>query len=422
LKTTFRAICAAVFLCLIASSVSAQVPVSLSPVIRQQFFSSSGTPLAGGFVYVYCAGTSMPCPTYLDSTGTNMATSPITLDSGGFSSIWLPATPVDIAVFNSSGTQQYKVLNVTALPLIVTSLTANYFQSSTTNPALGGFIRAASTDQICWRNPSNSADDCLSISGSAGNNLFWQGTQQFAFLNTTQNWTGPQNFIQTICWQDNTPFSSCFTNGNTAPQVYSFPNATGIVCISSSCTLTNPILNGVTISGAPTGPGQTLVSTSSTSANWGTGAVTDYDNYTGANLINASVPFSLPLATIPISGVEATGAVGSYIEGEVLINNVTYTGSAPTIVLYVNSTGIGPVLTLASSLSYDLKFSLALSSNKLPQANISVISSSPAVTASSYTSGVPAITGSSPTTFSFEVATATTVTMSVQFIHVRVRY
>src|SRR5271170_728148 len=158
----------ALLLLLFAIPAAAQVPVSLMPIPRQQFFGANGQPLAGGFVYTYVAGTSTPAPTYLDYTGTSLNTNPITLDSGGFAAIWIPATPIDVAVFNSSMTQQYKVLSVTALPLVVTSLTANYFQSSTINPALSGFLRMANLDQICWRNPGNSADECLSTSGAGG--------------------------------------------------------------------------------------------------------------------------------------------------------------------------------------------------------------------------------------------------------------
>ena len=106
-------------------------------------------------------------------------TNPITLDGGGFAAIWIPAAPIDVAVFNSSGTQQYKVLNVTALPLVVTSLTANFFQSATTNPALSGFLRMGSPDQICWRNNGNSADVCLSK--NASDTLFFNGNQ-FAYI------------------------------------------------------------------------------------------------------------------------------------------------------------------------------------------------------------------------------------------------
>ena len=122
--------------------------VSLLPIPRQQFFSASGIPLAGGFVYTYLAGTSTPAATYLDYTGTSLNTNPITLDAGGFASIWIPAGPIDVAVFNSSMVQQYKVLGVTSLPSVVASLTAGYFQSSTVNPALSGTLRLASTDLL----------------------------------------------------------------------------------------------------------------------------------------------------------------------------------------------------------------------------------------------------------------------------------
>ena len=108
-------IVAILFLC--ALPVKAQVPVSLMPIPRQQFLSASGQPLAGGLVYTYVAGTSTPAPTYLDYTGTSLNTNPITLDAGGFAAIWIPSAPIDVAVFNSSGTQQYKVLNVTALAI-----------------------------------------------------------------------------------------------------------------------------------------------------------------------------------------------------------------------------------------------------------------------------------------------------------------
>src|ERR1700677_4141018 len=235
---------------LFSTPVKAQVPVSLMPIPRQQFFGANGLPLAGGFVYTYVAGTSTPAPTYLDYTGTSQNTNPITLDSGGFAAIWIPTGPIDVAVFNSSGTQQYKVLNVTALPPVVNSLTANFFQSSSTNPALSGFIRMANSDQMCWRNPGNSADECLSTTGILSNNLFWNNTEQTAFLNIPQNWPALQNFTA-FSWTSGTAFPSDLTNANTAARNYTFPDATGTVCLSSSCSLTNPVVNGVTISGAP---------------------------------------------------------------------------------------------------------------------------------------------------------------------------
>ena len=405
------------FLC--AFPVKAQVPVSLMPVVRQQFFGANGLPLAGGLVYTYVAGTSTPAPTYLDSTGTNLQTNPITLDSGGFASIWIPSPPIDVAVFNSSGTQQYKVLNVTALPLVVTSLTANFFQSSSTNPALSGFIRMASGDCIAWRNNGNSADDSLCKNSSDQLSF---GGNFFAYTNITNTFTALQQFAG-FCWNSSTLNYACLTHADTGARTYTFPDVSGPVCIGAAagCTLTNPSINGVVISGTPTGAGQTIVTTSPTTGVWGQGSITDYDNYGGGGVIGLTPPFTETIQTLPIGAVEDSGLQGSYIEGELLVNNVSFSGSAPVFKLNVNGTSIGQV-TLASSASFDIKFSIPLSSGTAPQATFNAFSSSPAVSASTYTSGLGVIDGTAPVVLSYTVTTASSVTLSTQFIHVRVRF
>ena len=56
-----------------------------------QFFDNNGTPLAGGKVHTYSAGTSTPAVTYTDSTGNTANANPIILDSAGRvpQEIWL---------------------------------------------------------------------------------------------------------------------------------------------------------------------------------------------------------------------------------------------------------------------------------------------------------------------------------------------
>lgn len=56
-----------------------------------QFFSNTGQPLAGGFVYTYAAGTSAPAATYTSSAGNIANTNPIVLDAYGRvpNEIWL---------------------------------------------------------------------------------------------------------------------------------------------------------------------------------------------------------------------------------------------------------------------------------------------------------------------------------------------
>jgi hypothetical protein len=56
-----------------------------------QFFSNTGQPLAGGFIYTYAAGTTAPAATYTSSAGNIANTNPIVLDAYGRvpNEIWL---------------------------------------------------------------------------------------------------------------------------------------------------------------------------------------------------------------------------------------------------------------------------------------------------------------------------------------------
>src|SRR5277367_860499 len=62
----------------------------LPPVFTPQFFYPNGQPLAGGLLYSYQAGTSIPAPTYTDSTGLTVNANPIVLNSRGECSLWIP--------------------------------------------------------------------------------------------------------------------------------------------------------------------------------------------------------------------------------------------------------------------------------------------------------------------------------------------
>jgi hypothetical protein len=61
----------------------------LTPTPRMQFFAADGTPLVGGKVYTYQAGTTSPQATYTDTTGVTSNTNPIILNSRGEAAIWL---------------------------------------------------------------------------------------------------------------------------------------------------------------------------------------------------------------------------------------------------------------------------------------------------------------------------------------------
>ena len=67
--------------------------VNLSPFagVGAQFFDDNGTPLAGGKIYTYGAGTTTAKATYTDYTGGTLHANPIVLDAGGRppSEVWL---------------------------------------------------------------------------------------------------------------------------------------------------------------------------------------------------------------------------------------------------------------------------------------------------------------------------------------------
>lgn len=102
----------------------AQVAVTLNPYSRQQFFSSTGAPLASGCVFTYQAGTSTPLATYTDSTGLFQNSNPIILDSAGEASIWLTANAYRFVLVAAGGTncstgpQQWALDFVTPPPFL----------------------------------------------------------------------------------------------------------------------------------------------------------------------------------------------------------------------------------------------------------------------------------------------------------------
>ncbi len=62
--------------------------VPLVPPVLSFFAADGVTPLAGGKVYTYAAGTSTPKATYTDSTGVTLAANPVILDSAGKVTLW----------------------------------------------------------------------------------------------------------------------------------------------------------------------------------------------------------------------------------------------------------------------------------------------------------------------------------------------
>ena len=64
----------------------------LTPMPVMQFFDNNGSPLAGGKVYTYEAGTTTPLATYTDETGGTANSNPVILDAAGRANIWVGTT------------------------------------------------------------------------------------------------------------------------------------------------------------------------------------------------------------------------------------------------------------------------------------------------------------------------------------------
>lgn len=92
-----------------------------TPGPKLQFFANDGTPLVGGKLYTYAAGTTTPLATFADSGGSTYNANPVILDSRGEASVWLDTqsykfklttdTDVEIWVVDNINTGPYADVN-----------------------------------------------------------------------------------------------------------------------------------------------------------------------------------------------------------------------------------------------------------------------------------------------------------------------
>jgi hypothetical protein len=121
---------------------------SLTPTPKQQLYGSDGSPLVGGKIYTYAAGTTTPLATYTDAGAGTANTNPVILNSLGQANIWLtPSSSYKFSVYTSADVLLYTVDNI-ATPIdylsLVTSLAAPPPIGSTT-PNTGAFTTLTAT-------------------------------------------------------------------------------------------------------------------------------------------------------------------------------------------------------------------------------------------------------------------------------------
>lgn len=150
---------------LLAIPAGAQVPVALGPDPKIQFFSNSGAPLAGGFVYTFSAGTNSPLATYTDSTGLVANSNPILLDAAGRAAIWYQASAYKIVVKSSGGVTIFTTDNFVAAPF-----------TSGNNSWVGNNTFSGTTT---FSGPAR-LNGGGNLSGTFGGNATFSGTTNFA--------------------------------------------------------------------------------------------------------------------------------------------------------------------------------------------------------------------------------------------------
>lgn len=159
IKTTIRALCTLAILLAFSLSGRAQVAVAPLELVRQQFLSSTGVPLAGGCINFFTTGTSTPQAIYTDSGGVNQLPNPLTLDAAGEASVWMSNIGYDI-VANTGvvgqpcslalGTQLWKEINKN--PFSIINGGSNYIVASgTSDPSGSPGMLAYRSDIPCLR-------------------------------------------------------------------------------------------------------------------------------------------------------------------------------------------------------------------------------------------------------------------------------
>jgi hypothetical protein len=85
----------------------------LAPQPKAQFFDANGSPLVGGKVFTYAAGTTTPLATYTDASAATPNTNPVILDSRGECNLWFSnATSYKVVLKSATDELQWTVDNI----------------------------------------------------------------------------------------------------------------------------------------------------------------------------------------------------------------------------------------------------------------------------------------------------------------------
>lgn len=188
--------------------------VQLMPVARQRFFDDNGVPLAGGLLYSYVAGTTIPQATYADSTGVSANTNPVVLDADGYCDVWLTVgAAYKFILQDVNGVQQWSEDNIT----LADSAGVSVFGSRSTPVVLDGTAP-------------------IPFTGSSPLNYFYvisnSGAVSLANLQIAEG-----NFVGQLLTVIGTSDSNTIQLGNSSPGDASGVDTNGIVILGSHSSI-----------------------------------------------------------------------------------------------------------------------------------------------------------------------------------------
>lgn len=250
-------------LCALASPLAAQVPVALSPVPAQQFFSNAGAPLASGCIYTYITGTSTPLATYTDGTGTAQNTNPVILNAGGFANLWLSNSSYRFSIWSygsgavgancGNGSFQRTVDQVSAYTIINTPQNL-FLLGASSDPAGSAGELAYRTDIPCFRGFTTLWDCFVTLTGiqSLTNKTFVSptitGTVGGSATYTSPTFTSP-NVNGVVVVNGPATYTTLSNDAATGTTINTLTKMNGGLSIIASAGDTGGVV-GITVSGA----------------------------------------------------------------------------------------------------------------------------------------------------------------------------
>lgn len=142
---------------------------ALGPVAIQQFFSTDGLPLAGGFLQSFLAGTTTPSPLYADAALSTPLANPAPLDAYGRLQFYMSALSYKLTLTDANGVIQpgYPTDGIVSVSLIAATLGQVFsFAGDPTSPVIVTAYPSGATYAACHAGSAIASFDSANLTGT----------------------------------------------------------------------------------------------------------------------------------------------------------------------------------------------------------------------------------------------------------------